>query len=105
MEIYQTKLSALCGSWEDHPRHQYRMEFRLEMGQLVGYSNTDQGKALAKFDGQSITMVIGHGQEADRPVDHYRGRLGWNGKFITWEKQDATRENGWRPTRKWVKIE
>jgi hypothetical protein len=81
------------------------MEFRLEMGQLIGYSNDGQGKAWANFDGHLINMVIGQLNENERPVDHYRGRLGWNRKYITWEKHDSSRVNGWRPTRKWVKIE
>jgi hypothetical protein len=81
------------------------MEFRLEQGQLVGYSNGNQGKALASFDGQLINMIIASSSEADSPLDHYRGRLGWNKKYINWEKQDASRQEGWRPTRKWVKIE
>lgn len=81
------------------------MEFRIEMGQLVGYSNVDGGKALASYDGNLINMIIVHPKETGRPLDHYRGLLGWNQKYIRWEKEDSSRESGWRPTRRWIKIE
>ena len=60
MESYEKKISTFCGLWEDYPRHIYRMEFRIEMGQLVGYSNFYNGKALASFDGNIINMIIVH---------------------------------------------
>lgn len=102
---YQNKLSAFVGIWEDHPRHQYQTEFRLENGQLVGYSSVDEGKALASLDGNIINMVIVHSKQPERSVDRYRGRMSWNQQYINWEKEDSSREGGWRPTRKWVKIQ
>lgn len=105
MEIYEQKLSAFCGFWEDYPQHRYRMEFHIEIGQLVGYSNVHGGKALASYDGKLINMIIVHPKESDRPLDHYRGRLGWNKKYIIWEKEDSSRETGWRSTRRWIKVE
>jgi hypothetical protein len=104
MEIYEEKLSAFCGLWEDYPHHYYRMEFRIEMGQLVGYSNIDGRKALASYDGNIINMIIVHAKETGHPLDHYRGRLGWNQKYIVWEKEDSSRETGWRSTRRWIRI-
>jgi len=105
MDIYERKLLAFCGLWEDYPRRHYRMDFRIEMGQLVGYSNINNRKALASYDGHLINMIIIHGKETGRPLDHYRGYLGWNQKYIKWEKEDSSRETGWRPTRRWIKIE
>jgi hypothetical protein len=105
MKIYESKLSAFCGFWEDYPHHRYRMEFRIEMGQLVGYSNANDGKASASYDGKLINMIIVYPKETSLPINHYRGRLGWSQKYITWEKEDFSRENGWRPTRRWIKIE
>ncbi|CAF4115183.1 unnamed protein product, partial [Rotaria sordida] len=44
MKIYEEKLIAFCGLWEDYPHHRYRMKFCIEMGQLVGYSNINDSK-------------------------------------------------------------
>jgi hypothetical protein len=81
------------------------MDFRIEMGQLVGYSNIDGRKALVSYDGKLINMIIIHSKESGHPLDHYRGCLGWNKKYIRWEKEDVRREGAWRPTRRWIKIE
>ena len=105
MEIYEQKLLVFCGVWEDYPRHHYRMEFRIEMGQLVGYSNVHGSKAVVSYDGHLINMIIVHKKGTDRPIDHYRGCLGWNRKYIKWEKEDSSRQTGWRSTRRWIKIE
>ncbi|CAF0855318.1 unnamed protein product [Adineta steineri] len=105
IEIYEKKLLAFCGLWEDYPRRYHRMEFRIEMGQLVGYSNVHGSKAIANFDGRLIHMIILHETELGRPIDYYRGRLGWNEKYIRWEKEDSSRQTGWRSTRRWIRIE
>lgn len=105
LPIYKEKLSAFCGLWEDYPSHGYHMEFRIEMDQLIGSSNVHDGVAYAKYDGKLIDMIIIHPRQANRPFDHYRGRLGWNGTYIVWEKEDSLCERGWRSTRRWIKIQ
>lgn len=80
------------------------MEFRIEMGQLIGYSDVHQGKALTSYDGQLINMVIVYPKDSDRRLKHYRGRLGWNKKYIVWEKEDSTEPRGWRSCRRWIKL-
>ena len=59
---------------------------------------------MAIVDRHLIQMIIVHPKEAGRPLNNYRGRLSWNQKYIEWEKQDASRNGNWRPTRKWIKI-
>ncbi|CAF0796025.1 unnamed protein product [Adineta ricciae] len=105
LDLYEQKLLAFCGLWEDYPDRFYQMEFRIEMGQLVGYSNVNGSKALASFDGTLINMIIIYPQESNRPIDHYRGRLGWSQQYIVWQKEDFSRENGWKSTRRWIRIE
>ncbi|CAF2496704.1 unnamed protein product [Rotaria sp. Silwood2] len=105
MDKYEEQLIAFCGLWEDYPHNRYRMEFCIEMGQLIGYSNINNSKALASYDGRIINMIIVYPKETGRSLDHYRGRLGWNRKYIVWEKEDSSRESGWRSTRRWIKIE
>ncbi|CAF1457891.1 unnamed protein product [Rotaria sordida] len=105
MKIYEEKLIAFCGLWEDYPHHRYRMKFCIEMGQLVGYSNINDSKALASYDGRLINMIIVYPKEKNRPLVHYRGCLGWNRKYIRWEKEDSSRKSSWRPTQRWIKIE
>ncbi|UJR20593.1 hypothetical protein I4U23_023718 [Adineta vaga] len=105
MDLYERKLATFCGLWADYPCQHYQMEFRIEMGQLIGYSNVYGSKALASFDGNLINMIIIHPKEAERSIDHYRGRLGWNKKYIIWEKEDSSRQTGWRSTRRWIRLE
>lgn len=104
LPIYKTKLLDFCGLWEDYPNRHYRMEFRIEMGELIGYSNIYGGKAYTSFDGKLLDMIIIHPKEVRRPLDHYRGRLGWNRTYIVWEKEDSSCKRGWRSTRRWIKI-
>ena len=105
LPIYKSKLLAFCGLWEDYPSHCHRMEFSIEMGELIGYSNVHDGKAYARYDGQLIHMIIVHPKEVNRPFDCYRGRLGWDHEYIVWEKEDSLCERGWRSTRRWIKIQ
>lgn len=102
--VYKGKLLDFCGLWEDYPNHHYRMEFHIEMGELIGYSNMYGGKAFTSYDGKLLDMIIIHSEDAHRSLDHYRGRLGWNGTYIVWEKEDSSCERGWRSTRRWIKI-
>ena len=104
LSIYKAKLLDFCGLWEDYPNRHYRMEFRIEMGELIGYSNVYGGKAYTRYDGKLLDMIIIHPKEVHRPRDHYRGRLGWNRTYIIWEKEDSSCERGWRSTRRWIKI-
>ena len=105
MDAYEKQLSVFCGLWEDSPKRAYRMRFCIEMGELIGYSDGIQSKAFASYDGHVLNMIIVYPKETMRPTDHYRGFLGWNKKSIQWEKEDLSREIGWRPTRRWIKIE
>ena len=82
MDVHENQLSAFCGLWEDYPTHTYRMRFCIEMGRLIGYSYGNQSKAFATYDGHIINMIIVHLKQTMRPVDHYRGCLGWNKKWL-----------------------
>jgi hypothetical protein len=100
--IYKAKLLDYCGIWEDYPNRRYRMEFHIEMGELIGYSNICGSKAFANYDGKLLNMIIIH-SKVHRPLDRYRGRLGWNRTYIVWEKEDSSCERGWHSTRRWIK--
>ena len=68
---------------------------------LISDRNLDSVRLSYHFS----NLVIIHSKETGRPLDHYRGCPGWNRKYIRWEKEDSSRESGWRPTRRWIKVE